>query len=127
MNKIGKIILELEKQFSSMQKPLRVALDNPKNDFALNKIEEQFHGMDKDRMSKKDATMMILDGPLIKPEAFYYYLPTLAEIVLKEEGEYFMLKLHIDKIDRAGLTDPQISVLHELSSLLQELDKELDE
>jgi len=126
MDKIDIILMKLEKLFESTLKPKRVAIDNPNNYYDLNQIEAQFHDLDREKMTYSDASMMIIDGPLISVEAFYYYLPQLARKVLKEHGNYYMLNQLIINIDKSHLTEEQITAINELSMLLNDMEEELD-
>ena len=65
-------------------------------------------------MTDYDAKMMLIDSALINEDAILYFLPKLAEVVLKENIHQDFLKGQINHINKTKLSESEINILNEL-------------
>lgn len=115
----------LWESFSSVKRPNRIATSCNHIDEERKKIESHFKGMDRSAMTYYDASMMLIDGALIKPKSYLYFLPRIVEFVLNGDADIHFLSVRMDDlIEIDCLTHDQKNILIELKAFLSFLDKQ---
>lgn len=90
-------------------------------------IEADFGGRKREELSYPECSMLLVDGAMVTPEAFFYFLPRLAEAVLHEEGDWVLLGLRLDALGTDLLNSEQADAVSRLHSELESLEKEMDD
>jgi hypothetical protein len=126
----NKLINILESKFTRAECPKNITVcsekDHFKRDEECKSIERDFAGKDRNDMSYNDCSAMIIDGPLIKKEAFLYFLPRLAKAVFEEDGDSFMLLQNLESFNLEAFSKDKADVLKELINELEIIEKETE-
>ncbi|MFZ2960403.1 MAG: hypothetical protein WA705_26280 [Candidatus Ozemobacteraceae bacterium] len=117
----------LKEAFEHRSRPTHVRVVGVPGDVALLQIDKDFGSLTREEMSYQNASMMVLDSTLIVPEAFWYFFPRIAELILLENGDYYMLTIRLEELGDYGLNSKEILVKNELVRLLEKLEQELNE
>jgi hypothetical protein len=115
-------VLELFEKFAMYERPNRIAAIGAEDDYELNSIQREFEKVNRENMTYEQSSMMIIDNSLINPLAFWYFLPVLAKYVISEGGDFVMLFLQLDQMDKSSLSQEQLASVKKLRSKLKQMD-----
>jgi hypothetical protein len=126
--KYENLIIELNRIFPDVNPPEKVTscatTKDLKDDFECMSIERDFAQRNRDSLSYRDCSMLIIDSALISDEAFTYFIPRLAKAVISESGDAFLLSNRLKKIKR--LSREQMKLAEELIIVCDEIENEID-
>ena len=126
--KYENLIIELKRAFPDVNLPEKVTscatTKDLKDDFECISIERDFAQRNRESLSYKDCSMLIIDSALITDEAFAYFIPRLAKAVTNESGDAFLLRNRLKKIK--GLSREQMKLVEELISVCDKIENEID-
>jgi hypothetical protein len=89
-------------------------------------IQQDFGVLQRERLDEENAGMMLNDSFLMSDEAFLYFLPSLASIVIRGRSNLLMLRARVEKVDRKGTSEAESDALSQLAQRLTELENDLD-
>jgi hypothetical protein len=121
-----KVVEKVSQAFSHRPLPERVGVIGVPGDNALKQIEKEFEGMPRDKMTQKNASALIIDSTLILPEAFWYFLPKIAELIVLGTGDYYMFANRLEDLGTDSLNALEIEAHKELLQVLRDLEGELN-
>lgn len=122
------VLKKLWEIFGKLKLPDRITTRCDYDDQEREQIEKHFNGMDRNNMTQYDVSMMLIDGALIQPESYLYYLPRLANDVLYADADAHFLNSKIDDlVNIADITSEQKGVLYQLRDVLTNLELHLDD
>jgi hypothetical protein len=127
--KYTSLLNDIEKAFSSFQKPLIIYAasantDITKGDYSA--IQQNYCSISRDEMTYEQCSMMITDGALISDESLCYFLPRLAMAVFQESGNEYLLYQRLEYLDKNLLSQEQKTILECLITSLKELEQEIE-
>ncbi len=120
------VLKKVYEAFYAISKPKRISSKSVHIDNERMQIEEYFKNADRDNMSYEEVSMMLVDGALIDPDAYLYFLPKLAETVLIRGADGFLLNLRLKDINYNNLTSKQAEAIESLITILNEIESAFD-
>ena len=89
----------VERAFAHWPRPTRVTED-VQGDSERDAIERDFGSAQRTALTTAQCSMMLIDGALLTPGAYFYFLPRLARDVLTESGTGFCLDFGSPTLER---------------------------
>jgi len=125
------IIKKINEEFSGIKRPKDILYydisEKDRNNKIYQKIIKDYGELEIDNIDNSFCSMIICDLELLNEEIVIYFLPKLVEHVFNTDGNAFLLKQRIKKIDRKYLNENQQIVLKKLIANLEEFENELDD
>ena len=89
-------------------------------------IEADFKNLDREKITRDECVMMVIDGPLISDEAILYFLPELVKCTLKDGGHHYMLSQRLKSLDNSKLHITQDLIIKEVIQALKDYEEAED-
>jgi hypothetical protein len=125
------ILFELKEAFKSFRRPDIIYTifdydEKEKIDTERLMIQKDFANVDRINMDRYQCSMMIIDSALIADEAYFYFMPRLAESVISEYGDEVLFLIRLKKLDKRLLNKEQLGVFEKLITLIEQIEMERD-
>lgn len=123
------ILSDLKKAFKNFRRPNIIYTtfdydEKDKIDAEKQMIQKDFENANRSNMNHYQCSMMIIDSALIADEAYFYFLPRLAEYVISESGDEVLFSIRLKKLNKRLLNNEQSRIFDKLIVLIEQIEKE---
>jgi hypothetical protein len=115
-----RVLDQLRMAFASVSAPDEISAHVAHEHRSQKLIRKIFGRRPPESLSRDEVVTLILDAALITPEAFWYFLPKMAEGVLFENDHAFMLLQRLETMSTDGLSVKQRWAVTDLLKLLRQ-------
>jgi len=114
------VLKKINEAFGHLKMPERIVEKCDYEDKERDQIEMHFKGKDLNLLSSYDVSMLLIDGALIDPKSYLYFLPRIVKEVFQADADkHFLMERMKDLLEIDDLTRSQRDVLELLKKNLE--------